>query len=63
MGISVSEAAKLAGVERQAIYKALGTGRLTEMTSLGKKGVKEDQKLKDFMSVPRNGKSRPKGKP
>lgn len=50
MAIPISEVAEQADVTRQAVYKAILAGRLTEVSQLGKKGVKEDQKLRDFIN-------------
>jgi hypothetical protein len=52
--LSVTEAAKLAGVTSQAVSIALTDKRLTETEVIGRRAVKQDDKLQAFIDSTRN---------
>lgn len=58
MALAISEVVQWAqdagrDITRQAVYKALSENRLTLVVRLGKKGVKEDGKLEQFLGSER----------
>jgi hypothetical protein len=57
--IPVREVVRLSGKTRQAIYKAITAGRLTEADLYGVQAVADDKKLAEFLS---NGNGNKKGK-